>query len=284
MGSISYDDYMKNIGCPSTTIMDNKTSGIADEFLKKLVDSIVLKANEDAVAYKPSRTYKPSSMNCSRALYYIRTGAERDEPTSEHGMVDIANSGTDYHNRIQEHVINMQKYYPELVWCDVEQYIKDNNLDHVEVKRKNGKFETLLYNKDLNLSLSLDGLIKYNGVYYIIEFKTTSNYSFTAQEFVEEKHFAQACCYSLTMNIPTIMFVYVNRNTFQKKVYLYTPTIEDKEKYALSLIRESDEHVKLGYAPRIRDGFNQKNCTYCKYKTICKNDSYKGSNQLNLWD
>ena len=63
------------------------------DFLNDLKRSIELEDNK----YRrlPSKTYKPSGMNCMRASYYQLTGTQPDEADSSYVMVGICNSGTD---------------------------------------------------------------------------------------------------------------------------------------------------------------------------------------------
>ena len=51
-------------------------------------------------------------------------------------------------------------------YLDVAKYIEENNFTNLEVRKPEyadeDSFETLLFDKDLNMILSMDGLLRYN--------------------------------------------------------------------------------------------------------------------------
>ena len=111
-------------------------------------------------------------------------------------------------------------------YLDVAKYIKDNNLSNLEVKENYHKddednFETLLVDKELNMILSMDGLLKYNGTEIIgFEYKTESDSTWVNRVDINEDHKNQAFAYASRLGIDRIIFVYENRNNcFKKSLY-----------------------------------------------------------------
>ena len=79
---------------------------VEQAFLNDLKRSIEL--TDEKNAREPSKTYKPSSMNCIRQSYYVITGAEADPYDTVSNVIGICESGTDRHERIQQAVLDMK--------------------------------------------------------------------------------------------------------------------------------------------------------------------------------
>ena len=79
---------------------------IEKQFVEDLKRSIEL--NDKKESRKPSQTYKPSSMNCLRNMYYQRIGIE-PESESNAVLIGICESGTDRHERVQEAISRMKE-------------------------------------------------------------------------------------------------------------------------------------------------------------------------------
>ena len=69
------------------------------EFLSDLQRSIEMTDKKNRRT--PSQTYKPSSMNCIRNMYYQVTGADCGDSDSSYALIGICNSGTDIHESFQ---------------------------------------------------------------------------------------------------------------------------------------------------------------------------------------
>jgi len=244
---------------------------VEQSFLSDLKRSIEM--TEDKNKREPSKTYKPSGMNCIRSMYYQVVGAEQDVEGANYCLVGICNSGTDAHIRIQNAVENMINNDIDCEYIDVAEYITSHNLDYLEIKGQNaGGTETKLYYKLLNMSFMCDGIIRYKGKYYIIEFKTETSYKWVARKGVDEKHYKQATAYSLAFDIPEVLFVYINRDNSDMKAYIFKPTSEQKQDL-VSMIQLCDECVAKHTAPNKPENLDKRNCTYCSYKTVCERDS-----------
>ena len=131
-------------------------------FLRDLKRSIELTA--DKSGRKPSQTYKPSSMNCIRNMYYQVMGIDQDEGESSYISVGICNAGSDIHERIQTAVTDMKNNGIDCEYIDVAEYVKSRGLDYLDIVAKQG-METKLYHKELNMSFLTDGIIRYKGKY-----------------------------------------------------------------------------------------------------------------------
>jgi len=237
-------------------------------FLADLKRSIEM--TEDKNAHKPSQTYKPSSMNCIRNMYYQIMGAEPDPSRSSYCMVNICNAGTDIHIRVQRAITEMQANGMDCEYINVADFVESRHLDHLEVLSKCG-METKLHHKSLNMTFMCDGIIRYKNHYYILEVKTEASFKWNARTGVDPSHYKQGTAYSVSLELPEVLFLYVNRDVLDMKAYLFVPTDEMKEDL-VGTIEECDGYVKRMICPPKPDNVPKKSCEYCAYKNLCKQE------------
>ena len=248
-----------------------KTLPPEEDFLNDLKRSIEISSEKT----KGSQSYKPSSMNCIRQMFYIVTGKDMDEMGESYTGIGICNSGTDIHQRTQQAVLNMKKNGMDCEYVNVADYVKSRNLDYLEIRQEpdfeNGRYETKLYHTKLNMSFLCDGIIKYKNKYYILEIKTENTNKFWVREGVDPSHFNQGTAYSMSLQIPNVIFVYINRDVLEMKSFMFTPTDEMKADL-VGRIEECDGYVKRLIAPPKPKDVARKTCEYCAYKGQCRKD------------
>lgn len=238
------------------------------DFLNDLKRSIEISA--DKSSRLPSKTYKPSGMNCIRASYYQIMGVQPDESSSSYSMVGICNSGTDIHVRVQTAVEQMKENGMDCEYINVADFVKQRNLDYLDIVSKNG-METKLYHKKFNMSFMCDGIIKYKNHYYILELKTESSFKFMNRKDVDPSHYQQGTAYSLAFGLDEVIFVYINRDILDMKSFMFKVTPEMKENL-VGYIEECDGYVNRMIAPPKPENVTKKACSYCGYKTQCRKD------------
>jgi len=239
-------------------------------FLNDLERSIEI--TTDKTARKPSQTYKPSSMNCIRNMYYQRTGADQDNSGSSYVLTNICNVGTDVHERIQKYVVGMKENGMDCEYVDVAKFVRDRGLtDKLDIISQQG-METKLFHKTLQMSFLCDGIIKYKNHYYILELKTEGSYKWTSRQGVDESHYNQGTAYSIAFDIPEVVFVYISRDTLDMKSFLFVPTNEMKQDL-IGRIENCEEYVSKLQAPPKPIDVPKKACNYCNYKSLCRKDS-----------
>lgn len=244
------------------------TLPLEQKFLNDLKRSIELDA--DKGARLPSKTYKPSGMNCIRQSYYQIMGVHPDESKSNYTMVGICNSGTDIHVRVQKAVIGMKNNNMDCEFISVPEFIKQRNLDYLKVV-SNTDTETKLYHEKYNISFMCDGIIKYDNHYYILELKTESSYKFINRKSVDKSHYNQGTAYALAFGLSEVLFVYINRDIFDMKAFMFNVTDEMKQNL-VGYIEECDSYVKRLIAPPKPENLEKKTCQYCGYRTQCRKD------------
>lgn len=243
------------------------------DFLTDLKRSIELTAEKNR--RKGSLSYKPSSMNCIRQMYYIVTGTEPQNSGESYAGVGICNSGTDIHQRIQQAVLDMKDNGIDCEYVNVADYVRRRELDYLEIKKEpdfaNHDYETKLYHKKLNMSFLCDGIIRYKGVYYILELKTENTNKFWSREGVDFGHYNQGTAYSMSLQIPNVLFVYINRDVLEMKSFMFTPTDEMKQDL-VGKITDCDSYVSRQIAPPKPVDVAKKTCEYCGYRNQCRKD------------
>lgn len=246
----------------------NNDVPIEQQFLDDLKKSIEISDIKNRRV--PSQSYKPSSMNCIRSMYYTVKGYEV-EPESNYVLVGICEAGTDRHERIQNAIAEMSSNGFDATYVDVGEYVKSRGLDsYLDIVEKQGN-ETKLYDRNRNISFLCDGIIRYQGKYYIVEFKTESSFKWKDRKGVDPKHYNQARTYSLELGIDGVIFIYINRDIVDMKAFLYVVTDEERQSI-IDLIAECDGYIERGEVPPKPEDANDKKCAYCNYKAVCKGD------------
>ena len=254
----------------------NTVVPVEQQFLDDLKRSIELDDMKNA--RKPSQTYKPSGMNCIRSMYYQVVGVDV-EPDSNYIMVGICESGTDRHERIQNAISRMKDNGFDCEYIDVAEYVKSRGLDeYLDIVDKCGN-ETKLYDRNRNISFLCDGIIKYQGRYYIVEFKTESSFKWKDRKGVDPKHYNQARTYSLELQLDSVIFVYINRDIVDYKCYMYEVSQSERES-VITLLETCQSYVDKKEVPPMPDDANERKCAYCGYKELCRSNSNGQTNLL----
>ena len=260
-------DSLKNVS--RLIELANKPQSISTNFLEDFKRSVLLtEEKHDGI---PSQTFKPSSLNCARGCYYQIMGVQPDAGAVSFNMVGICNSGTDIHVRVQTAVMQMRENGIDCDWIDVAQYIEENHLDHLIVREKKGT-ETKLYDTRYGtyISFMCDGIIKYKGKYYILEIKTESANKWYSRDNVDPKHYKQATSYSNSFKLDDVLFMYVDRDLLNIKVFEFHVTNEMRHEL-IAFFNTVQGYVERKIAPPKGD-VKPNTCRYCNYATQCKKD------------
>jgi Iap family predicted aminopeptidase len=266
---------------------------VATEFLEMFVNTIERTVAEEKK--EPTKSFKPSSMNCSRRCYYQLTeddaggGAYRTFQS-----IGMAETGTSRHEYLQYWVMQMKNFHYPVEYVDVEEYLQKFPNEDIEILEKKGA-ETLLYSKKYNMRFMMDGIVKIRNKYFIIEFKTEISFKFGRRDGVDVGHYNQSVAYYLNFQLP-IIFLYENRNDLDKKAYLFTPTEEQIDE-VLTIMDEANKGVKENTVPPIPENIKSSlqkaldkkkvsqiafregrwqtqlnECRYCEFQAICMNE------------
>lgn len=246
----------------------NEEKSVEEQFLTDLCRSIELDSER---YYKlPSKTFKPSGMRCPRDNYYTLMGVEPDKGSASHNMIGIVNSGSDIHERTQSAISKMKDNGMYCEYVSVPDFIKSRELDDLVIREQHG-YETKLYNTKYNISFMLDGIIKYRGKYYILEIKTETSNKWYSRDGVDKKHYNQAIAYSLNMGLDDVMFLYIDRDMFNKKTYIFHVT-DDMRKSMVEYMDNVNGYVERQIVPPKPKDMAKNVCAYCGYQSQCRKD------------
>jgi hypothetical protein len=218
---------------------------------------------------KPSNSYKPSSLNCMRSMYFEMVGTERDPKDAKSYFIGICQSGTDRHERIQSAIFKMKELGFDCEYVNVAEYVKENNIEDLEIIKQSG-FETKLFHKKLKLSFLCDGIIKYRGRYYILEIKTESQFKFSNRTNAAAEHYAQGTAYAVALKLNDVMYLYESRDNCNKKAYILHITEDMKQKLVIKKIEDCEQYVATKVVPPKHKILINKICDNCDYTGACK--------------
>lgn len=246
----------------------NKKVPTEESFLNDLKRSIEI---SDKKGWKlPSQTLKPSDMNCKRSSYYAVMGVEPDDSEPSFTMVGICNSGTDIHARIQDAVMQMKENGMDCEWIDVAEFVVEKKLDYLTIKEKKGN-ETKLYDNRYNISFMCDGIVKYKGRHYILEFKTETSNKWYTRTGVDPKHCHQAYSYSNSLQLDDVIFVYIERDMLNMRAFMLRVTDEMRQEI-VDYATDVAGYVERKITPPKREDACPQKCRYCSYQMRCKAD------------
>ena len=180
--------------------------------------------------------------------------------------IGITNQGSDIHVRIQRSILDMKERGMDCDYVNIADFIESREIPDVKVVSNVG-VETKLFHEKLKMSFMCDGIIKYKGHYYIVEIKTETSSKWYSRTEVDPKHYNQAIAYGYVFGID-VMFLYVNRDMFDIKAYLFSVTDEMKRKF-VERINECEGYVERQICPPKPTDIPRSVCSYCQYKSQC---------------
>lgn len=230
--------------------------------------------NENSEKSHPaSKTLSPSSMQCQRMMSCKLLSVPKSEVKSNFSLNMICEIGSCIHAYTQKHCLDLKKF----TYVNVADYVRENNLP-LEIGKESdfehGEYETHLYALDENgnriISFLCDGILKDNisGKYIILELKSCGSSGFFKMDNVLPKHYNQAIAYSILLDIPSVLFVYINRDIPVLKPFIFTATKEQKQelkdKWDL-VISKAKENIILPKEPNV----SKNTCSYCDWRKFC---------------
>lgn len=236
-------------------------SSVSCEFLTEYENFV--ESEESKRNSKPKgRTFAPSGFRCRRLQWFRLRGTEPDVIRIDRVVSFTAEVGTDRHRAIQSRLSQM----PGIEWVDVETYLKENGFSDYSVK-KNG-FETLVSIPSIPVEFACDGIVKYNGEYYLLEIKTSEYESFSKLTAPKPNHIEQVMCYCTFLGLNKVLFLYEDRKFGNLKCFEFSVSYSDKDSI-LNIISYVKDRVEKNIAPP-KLNTNDVLCTNCPYAKKCK--------------
>lgn len=259
-----FNSIVKNITIPQSVSQENLPD-ISGKFLSDLQHTVV-ENNTHVYVGEPNKCFTPSFFWCERGLYYKRNGRPQRMNKSTYSSERITEVGTDSHVRIQRHIKNMtRKGY---VYADVEEYLRTQGITDTKVTKKTEN-EYHCYNSTYDMKFSCDGIVYYDGNYYLLEIKTETSDKSWQRKSPDTHHIEQALCYCLCLKLNGIIFLYEDRQYCVLKAY-FVPVPELDKLKVINKIDFVNRCVQNNIVPPKCN--NTDLCKYCDYLKICQEE------------
>lgn len=222
-----------------------------------------------------TKKISPSGLECQVAVWYKLHGIEMLPEERSFESDGYASSGDSRHKTIQRFLASNDK----IEWVDIAKYVEDHNLPFeveyearvLDLSKKFGltceqvceligSYERLLKHKNGLINFKLDGIVKYDGEYYILEIKTASKVNCAKAPL--SKHQLQGKTYSMLLNIPKLIWVYESREDFKHTIVFQEFTEED-----IIFIKNYLNTIVLAKDPKNLK--RSSDCKYCRYREHC---------------
>lgn len=226
-----------------------------------------LQAQAAESASKPSaRAFAPSSIRCKRKQWFRLRGTEPDILDRwDTALNYTAKLGTACHRILQNDLSAMFGQD----WISVPDYLADNPIPFkYTLKADTESLETLISIENPPVRFACDGIVKLNNKIYLVEIKTCDFSSFRELCGPKPNHIDQVKGYCTLLGLSNVLFIYMDRQYGNIKVFEYSVNQSDKDNM-LKMFIEITELADAGIAPD-RIDWKDYECTNCKYKIKCK--------------
>lgn len=249
----------------------NERKSLNKVFLSDVMTAI--EKYDNLKAHKPSEWYKPSSLNCLRQMYFMRTKTEQDDTITDYTSIGMADTGSRRHVAIQTVLENMESMGYDWRYVDVSDYIdmkkSQGKCAFLDVVGKNGA-ETKLFDNAMKVMFLCDGIMQRisTGEYYLFEFKNQISFKANGKEGVDKEHYNQVSAYCAELDLNKALVLYENRDNCNLECpEVFEVTQEMKDSFYDRLLDCEGYVERLIVPPKCE---NTKICRWCKYKTACR--------------
>lgn len=222
--------------------------------------------SKESRSHKSSRTFAPSSFRCSRIQWFRFRGVDPDVPENVDVSLDFAaDIGTACHRIIQSNLKNMLKDD----WIYVDEYVSSILNGRYECMLDEESGEYFVKSDDPPVKFACDGLIRWNGEFYLLEIKTSEFNSWNNLSEPKPYHIDQVKMYCTLLDLNNVMFIYQDRHYGGLKCYEYKVRELDKQTIR-SKMDYIQDCVETGVAPNpLPKGDRWCTPSMCPYYTKC---------------
>lgn len=234
------------------------SSNLLDIF-ENTLDSCILNDSKR----KPSKTFAPSSMRCERISWFRLRGVDPDgEVIPDKGLDFTAKMGVACHEYIQS-ILSQTSY-----WVNVSEYIKTIYSD-TDYQITKSLYETQIALNSPPIKFACDGILNLQGALVLLEIKSCSHSSFVDLVNPKHEHIYQAKGYCTLLKLPKILFLYIDRQYGDIKVY--EVSVSDMDKQSISdMFNRVQNCVETNIAPApLPRGDRWCNASMCNYYKKC---------------
>lgn len=167
-------------------------------------------------AEPPHQTFAPSSIRCDRISWFRLRGVAPDVPkVADYALNFTAQIGTACHEVIQQNL--SEALGPN--WIDVEDYLKSHPIPYEYTLTKRGYETQVEINSPYPIRFACDGIVFWEGKYYLLEIKTATLSSFQELTDPKSEHISQLHTYLTLLGLSKALVLYQERQFGDIKVY-----------------------------------------------------------------
>lgn len=252
-----------------TAHMIKFNSAVSCDFLE-MYNGIVADEVINKNAEPKHKTFAPSQMRCDRVSWFRLRGTQPDKVSDPDVSLNFtAQIGTACHEAIQKRLIE----HLGSDWISVEGWIKDNPQYFLDYDMD---IEVEGYESKINLRhpypvrFACDGIIRFDNEVRLLEIKTAEFSSLQDLTAPKPKHLTQIKCYSTLLHIPSVIFLYQDRQWGNIKCFEITVS-EWEQKELMEHMDKVLEAVETNIAPEgLPIGDPDCSPSMCPYYKVCK--------------
>ena len=241
-------------------------SSVSCSFLdryEEFVDEKIRLDNE-----RPShKTFAPSSFRCDRRSWFRLRGVNPDKvKTVDRTLNFTAEIGTACHRIIQQNLVELLKDD----WIPVDRYLSENPIPwKYELTPAEDSLETHVEIFDIPIRFSVDGIIRIDGKYYLLEIKTSEFSSWNDLTDPKSEHKDQILCYCALLGLSGAIVLYQDRQYGGFKCYEMKISEYDRDNVINRFYHVLD-CVEKNIAPEgLPAGDKWCSSAYCPYVSKC---------------
>lgn len=161
------------------------------------------------------QTFAPSSFRCPRISWFRLRGVQPDKASEVDWTLNFtAQVGTSCHEVIQS---NLEEALGDN-WISVADFLKEHPIPYkCELVQKG--HETLISIESPPVRFACDGIVFWQGKYYLLEIKTSEYASFDELTDMKPQHIDQINCYGTLLGISDVLMLYQDRQYGDLKCY-----------------------------------------------------------------
>jgi CRISPR/Cas system-associated exonuclease Cas4 (RecB family) len=252
---------------------DNNKS-LPERFVSSLDQFIVDSRTKERKAQRQTWIRPSMFHKCMRYQWYKILNYPYSNKSTARGE-RVFETGSALHEWVQTDVIGRSDSPIEILSAkDCPNYgqegftiFDDNHRNLMEIS-----FVSTKFTNKYELRGSCDGIIKFEGIPYIFEFKTIKQEDYNLLFEAKREHRMQAAVYALNFGVDEIMFLYINKNTQEWKAFPVTITLAQKE-WVIERSMKLDTMLVNNELPEREES---ETCKWCEYAKICKKDTRCG--------
>lgn len=213
-----------------------------------------------------SQSFAPSSIRCPRISWFRLRGVQPDVVKKPDKALNFSAAvGTACHEMIQHALINADG----VDWIDVKDYLVELNPQYTYSVEQSG-YETRVSIESPPIRFAVDGILKIDGVTYLLEIKSSDYGVWKGLADPKPVHHDQVVCYASLLNIEKVLMIYIDRTYGDVKCFEVSVPIEERQK-TWNMFKYVQDMVEANLAPeKLPPGDSWCNPSMCNYYEKCK--------------